>query len=197
MNDEFNKKKRGRYNTWKYNSNIKIPASTQRDHLIRQRQEEENSLNYIQTNFSSQYQSETTFQADTTQTQNLSSDENEQLEFNNLTSNQLESSVNDSSNSNEANEEINESVNNSLDSSEDDNENLDDQLNDLLRNEKITEEELAAAYLAAFFNGKTSQSSIKDFLQLSNISSNVKLPTSFDGLVKVLTCEKPKFMHSK
>ena len=70
-------------------------------------------------------------------------------------------------------------------------------MNDLLRNVKITEEELAAAYLAAFFNGKTTQSSIKDFLQLSNISSNVKLPTSFDGLVKVLTGEKPKFMHSK
>jgi len=52
---------------------------------------------------------------------------------------------------------------------DDDNENENaDSLNELLR-DGITKEELAAAYLASFYSGKTTQSSLTDYLQLSNI----------------------------
>jgi hypothetical protein len=39
----------------------------------------------------------------------------------------------------------------------------------------ITQEELVAAFLASFYNGRTSQSSLSDYLKLSNISSPIKL----------------------
>jgi len=58
---------------------------------------------------------------------------------------------------------------------DDDNENENaDSLNELLRDE-ITKEELAAAYLASFYSGKTTQSSLTDYLQLSNIYSPVQI----------------------
>jgi hypothetical protein len=36
--------------------------------------------------------------------------------------------------------------------------------------------------LAAFYNGRTSQSSLSDYLKVTNIFSPIKLPTNFDGL---------------
>ena len=67
------------------------------------------------------------------------------------------------------------------------------------QNKDLKKEELEAAFLAAFFKGKTTQDSITDFLELSNIHAleHLKLPTTFDGIVKVITGEKPKFMFSK
>ena len=56
----------------------------------------------------------------------------------------------------------------------------------LLYNSEITREELAAAYLVAFFNGTITQSSLKDFITFSNkATSGIKLPRIFDGLAKI------------
>ncbi len=52
--------------------------------------------------------------------------------------------------------------------------------------DEITKEELAAAYLASFYSGKTTQSSLTDYLQLSNIYSPVQLPTTFNGMVQTV-----------
>jgi len=52
--------------------------------------------------------------------------------------------------------------------------------------ETINETDLATAYLAAFFNGRTTQDSLSDYLTLSNISSKIKLPTSFNGLTNLV-----------
>ena len=71
-----------------------------------------------------------------------------------------------------------------------------DSLNELLRNE-ITKEELAAAYLASFYSGKTTQSSLTDYLQLSNIYSPVQLPTTFNGLAQILLKRKLDFIKKK
>jgi len=61
----------------------------------------------------------------------------------------------------------------------------------------INKEELAAAFLASFYSGRTTQASLKDYLELSNIYSNIKLPTSFDGLANILFENKKKFIHKK
>ena len=59
-------------------------------------------------------------------------------------------------------------------------------LSNLLNNSEITREELAAAYLVAFFNGTITQSSLKDFITFSNKApSGIKLPRIFDGLAKI------------
>ena len=55
-----------------------------------------------------------------------------------------------------------------------------------------TEEELAAAYLTLFFKGKLTQSALSVTIELANITSSVKLPTSFDGLVNKIIKKNPK-----
>jgi DNA-directed RNA polymerase subunit RPC12/RpoP len=69
---------------------------------------------------------------------------------------------------------------------EDEDEN-DDSIALLLSNDNINEYDLACGFLAAFFNGNITQASISDFLKLSNIHSPIKLPTSFDGLLNLLS----------
>jgi hypothetical protein len=62
----------------------------------------------------------------------------------------------------------------------------------------IKQEELAAAFLAYFYNGtRTSQSSLSDYLKLSNISSPIKLPTTFDGLSSLLINKTTKLKYVK
>lgn len=63
--------------------------------------------------------------------------------------------------------------------------------------EEITANDLAAGYLAAFFNGKTSQASLTDYLILSNITSTTKLPTTFDGLIKNLIGKNNTLNYTK
>jgi hypothetical protein len=61
----------------------------------------------------------------------------------------------------------------------------DDLLHDLVEavsSDEINEKDLATAFLAAFFNGRTTQDSLSDYLTLSNFTSTLKLPTSFNGL---------------
>ena len=60
-----------------------------------------------------------------------------------------------------------------------------DDLHNIL-NEEINKEELSAAYLAAFYNCGPTQRTLTDFLQLHNISSSIKLPTTFSGLINVI-----------
>jgi hypothetical protein len=71
-------------------------------------------------------------------------------------------------------------------------------LSNLLNNSEITREELAAACLVAFFNGTITQSSLKDFITLSNITTpGIKLPSSFDGLAKILMGENNVYEYQK
>ena len=65
-------------------------------------------------------------------------------------------------------------------------EDFDSEFSSLCSSEELTKEEIAAAYLAAFYNGRTSQSSLGDYLKLSNIFSPIKLPTTFDGLKNLI-----------
>ena len=61
----------------------------------------------------------------------------------------------------------------------------DDLLHDLVEavsSDEINEKDLATAFLAAFFNGRTTQDSLSDYLTLSNFTSTLKLPTSLNGL---------------
>jgi hypothetical protein len=51
---------------------------------------------------------------------------------------------------------------------------------------------LAAAYLTLFFKGKLTQSALSVTIELANITSSVKLPTSFDGLVNKIIKKNPK-----
>ena len=50
----------------------------------------------------------------------------------------------------------------------------------------ITPSDLSAAYLAAFFNGIKTQASLSDYLTLLNLTSNIKIPTTFDVLTNFL-----------
>jgi len=68
-----------------------------------------------------------------------------------------------------------------------DQEQLDqDDLHDILQDENITKEELAAAYLTAFYQCGLTQKTLTNFLQLHNISSRIKLPTTFSGLTNII-----------
>jgi hypothetical protein len=73
----------------------------------------------------------------------------------------------------------------------DDEENNDDDLGSQMYEEmnSFNEYDLAAAFLAAFYNGNITKAALKSFLNLSNIINTTKIPTSFDGLLK---CQKKK-----
>ena len=60
-------------------------------------------------------------------------------------------------------------------------------LNHILENTELTKEELSAAYLSAFYSGSITQESLTTFLQLHNIHSPIKIPTSFSNLTKILS----------
>jgi hypothetical protein len=59
-------------------------------------------------------------------------------------------------------------------------------MNILLNDENISEEDLAAAYLRSFYNGRVSQKSLKDFSTIGILRSLIKLPTSYNGLISLL-----------
>jgi hypothetical protein len=82
---------------------------------------------------------------------------------------------------------------------EDFEENPEDDLNEIT---KMTKEELTAAYLASFYSGNKTQSSLTDDLQLSNIRSATnnspdRLPTTFNGLAQILSKQKLDFIKKK
>ena len=51
----------------------------------------------------------------------------------------------------------------------------------------VSREEQAAAYLTLFFKGKLTQTALATAIELSNITSSVKIPTSFDGLLNIIS----------
>ncbi len=80
---------------------------------------------------------------------------------------------------------------------DDDDNNFDTEMNSFFTNGEILKEDLAAAYLAAFYSGKTSQTSLTDYLKLSNIYSQIKLPTTFDGLKNLVQGKSCDFQYDK
>jgi hypothetical protein len=70
-------------------------------------------------------------------------------------------------------------------------------LSDILSDNNLVIEDLAAAYLAAFFNGRTSLQSLNDYLKLSNIYSPVKLPTTFNGLKNLISTNTDNLIYEK
>ena len=77
------------------------------------------------------------------------------------------------------------------------NEDLNCELNNFLKDGAISQAELSAAFLAAFYNGQTTQSSLSDFLKLTNIFSSVKVPTTFDGLKRIIQGKTPDLTYTK
>jgi len=57
----------------------------------------------------------------------------------------------------------------------------------LINKPDVTKEKLAAAYLTVFY---LTQSGLSTIIKLSNITSGIKLPTNFDGLLNLLTKKK-------
>ncbi len=76
------------------------------------------------------------------------------------------------------------------------NDSFTDEMNILLNDESISEEDLAAAYLTSFYNGRVSQKSLKDFLTIGNLRSSIKLPTSY-GLISLLNMNDKKVQYEK
>jgi hypothetical protein len=49
----------------------------------------------------------------------------------------------------------------------------------------LQKEELAATYLTGFYDCNLTLSGLSTIIILSNITSGIKLPTNFDGLIKI------------
>jgi len=73
-------------------------------------------------------------------------------------------------------------------------------LNDFIRDQKVTKEDLAAAFLAAFYGNSNTQKSLKDYIDLVNqliLTKDNQLPTSFAGLISLLNGKKQKLNYEK
>ena len=70
-------------------------------------------------------------------------------------------------------------------------------MTDTIAENNLVKEDLAAAYLAAFYNGRTSQQSLSDYLKLSNIYSPIKLPTTFNGLKSLISKNTDNLPYEK
>jgi len=73
-------------------------------------------------------------------------------------------------------------------------------LNDFIRDQKVTKEDLAAAFLAAFYGNSNTQKSLKDYIDLVNqliLTKENQLPTSFAGLISLLNGKKQKLNYEK
>ena len=167
--------KRGRYKQYLWNKDAKIPKTTY----------------YRNTHDGDQHQN---FQKEFSPVTNLAktSDENCQIEdF--YESDSIETLVENAAdeinnNSNDNLNLIDSLVNDNIlyDNNESEDVFDENELNNLFSSNNINKEDLSAAYLTAFFNGRISQKSLKDFIMISNISSEIKMPSNFDGLAKVL-----------
>ena len=143
------KRTRGRYKQYLYDPDVKIPISTQNDH------KRENNLllnNKISTVNKSVNQDQEKEKEKTINQQNSSN------EFLILTSDSLVEELETIQSESESSDEIEEEKEEDL---------INDDLKNIIQDKDITRDELAAAFLAAFFNGKITQSSLTDFLQLS------------------------------
>jgi hypothetical protein len=182
---------RGRYKRYLYSNNINIPKSTKYY-----------QLNNLKTNKNEIVIPErecTQNQAFNDYDQSLNSDHNQnqikaisEMNPNSLVT--LETLNEDEEESQSSNQH------NHLNSDQD----LDDDFCEVFSNafehqsqEEINKNDLACAYLTAFFSGRTSQTSLSDFLKLSNVTSTIKLPTSFNGLRDIIMSEKQILTHEK
>jgi len=69
-------------------------------------------------------------------------------------------------------------------------------LNDFIRDQKVTKEDLAAA----FYGNSNTQKSLKDYIDLVNqliLTKDNQLPTSFAGLISLLNGKKQKLNYEK
>jgi hypothetical protein len=111
------------------------------------------------------------------------------------TNQQFESTINPIRLSNLSYNQANTSNNTQLDEDyaleeeeeDEDDDNLSNELSAILDDQqKITKDELAAAFLAVFFDSNMTKKALSSFVALSNLISSVKLPKKFDQLRNIL-----------
>lgn len=154
-------KKRGEYKKYLYDSNIEMPKSTHYKKIKTFHQKPSNNENDDEQQSTSE------------NTNNINNDINfdntsHQMHFER--DNKLEDIVNYSDNSDEVqieNDETNE-------------------IEEISDCNAITQEELTAAFLVSFLNGRTSQSSLSDYLKLSKISSPIQIAYNIWRIIKSL-----------
>lgn len=161
-------KQRGPYKRYLFDSTIEVPDSTKNDHK-RKKSTITSNENIHQMN-------------QTLDDECVDSDENLQIHLEN------DMVIRDGSfiRQEEQTVNLNEEISNS------DQLNNDEAINthsDIFH-DNLTKEDMAAAYLASFFSGKTTQKSLADYLHLSNMFSSTQLPTSFDGLISLIVDKK-------
>ena len=174
-----------RYNMWKCDENVKKPKSTyylhlkkEKERLLREQQfQSSDNNNPIQLLISEEIEL----------TENNLSVESSELNHNSLL-NTIQTFVSNESTESEVTNcrilyETSSDYVNSVINDEESNE-----IYDIIESNKetITKDELAVAFLAAFFDCKIPQKAFSNFLKLSNITSSIKLPTDFTGLRNLL-----------
>ena len=199
-------KLRGPYKRYLYDDNVSIPDRTRYDHLSQiKKQALIDNNQFLINNQDSSPKLSAASNLITTSVVNqnhhviIECDNNQQPPASTLDNtsivNQLDDDdddVNEKTIVNDENEDDHSINNKSYDSSSES--DIDLNLNET---GAVNKEELAAAFLASFYSGRTTQTSLKDYLELSNIYSSIKLPTSFDGLSNILFENKKKFIHKK
>ncbi len=171
------KKERGKYKQYLFNKNINVPKTSK----WRAKKDKESQSTSNQFHFTEEQIIESTNQHQfdpnlVQKSKEIIDNSSDDLEF---------ESENENENTNVISSAEFESENENDNQNDDSNEEINEELNSFILNKEISKEELEAAYLAAFYNGATTQKTLTDFLQLSNLVSSVKLPTTFTGLTKI------------
>jgi hypothetical protein len=182
--------KRGKYKKYLWDSTQKIPKSTVSDqrkklkasdineHQVPVRQNETPAYS-SDPNFEISYEDETTTYNLDTNLDILNDDEQTSQNHSNVLNEDNEISLLNENNETSRTEEC-----------------MSDFI-EAISSDDVTQTELVTAYIAAFFNGRTTQTSLSDFIKLSNITSQVKLPTSFDGLKNIVVGKNNSLVYSK
>ena len=92
-----------------------------------------------------------------------------------------------------------ESENENDDQKENSDEEIDEELHSFFNDEKLSREELAASFLAAFYDGADKQKSLANYLKINNFSnkdSNLnKIPTTLSRITKLLDKDNEPLTH--
>ena len=175
-------KERGKYKQYLWDNNKKIPSRThtyQRRLLNLPKQKENETINNLETPLDDNIVFNT---------------------FNNFLNNAPEEIPTFPNEINNNNDDIDDDellINDKYDETHEIEENIFSDYIESHDQEEITQEDLAVSYLAAFFNGRTTQDSFKDYLTLTNFTSQVKLPTTFDGLNNLVVGKKNALSYEK
>ncbi len=125
------------------------------------------------------------------------SDINKELNTNEIIQPSDESQINNEFDTNEAQlQDLEQLINNGI-IDDDISEDYDQNLSSFFKDEAISKEELSAAFMAAFYNGRSTQSSLFDYLRLANIFSPIKIPTTFDGLKRQIQGKSTDLVFNK